>query len=241
MAKPFPTRFCNKNARLQHSSGGEFQCGFFRTSLTAASFFFSLTDKELIVMKTRIIAISIALLFYSSVAMGDTKIYNIVLDGPSESPPNASPGTGVGTVTLDLDLVTMRLETNFSGLLGTVTNAHIHCCTAVAGTSTAGVATPVPTFPGFPSGVTSGTYDRTFDMTSAASYNPAFVTANGGTVASALAALNLGMDTGKAYLNIHSSSFGGGEIRGFLQLVPEPTGGMLVTMLGGLLCLRRKR
>jgi hypothetical protein len=36
----------------------------------------------------------------------------------------------------------------------------------------------------------------------------------------------------KAYLNIHTTTFGGGEIRGFLVAVPEPTSlGLLV--LGG--------
>ncbi len=192
-------------------------------------------------MKTGICAAAFALLLISSAAFGHTNVYDIVLDGPSEAPPNASPGTGVGTVTLDLDLITMRVQTNFSGLIGNVTNSHIHCCTAIAGVSTAGVATPVPSFPGFPAGGTSGSYDMTFDMTQASSYNPAFITANGGTVGSALAALTLGMDEGKAYLNIHTSTFGGGEIRGFLQLVPEPTGGLLAAALSGLLFFRRRR
>ena len=30
------------------------------------------------------------------------------------------------------------------------------------------------------------------------------------------------MNDGKAYWNIHSSAFGGGEIRGFMVPVPEP-------------------
>ncbi|MFN2513558.1 MAG: CHRD domain-containing protein [Pyrinomonadaceae bacterium] len=36
------------------------------------------------------------------------------------------------------------------------------------------------------------------------------------------AALFMGMLQGRAYLNIHSTAFPGGEIRGFLQPVPEP-------------------
>ena len=40
----------------------------------------------------------------------------------------------------------------------------------------------------FPLGVTSGTYDNTLDMTQATSYNPAYVTATGGTTAGAEAA-----------------------------------------------------
>ena len=59
-------------------------------------------------------------------------------------------------------------------------------------------------------------------MTLASSYNPAFVTANGGTPASAFAALVAGLNAGDAYLNIHTTQFPGGEIRGFLHAVPEP-------------------
>ena len=54
-------------------------------------------------------------------------------------------------------------------------------------------------------------------MTLASSYNPAFVTAHGGTVAGAEADLLAGLKAGQAYLNIHSSTFPGGEIRGFLR------------------------
>jgi CHRD domain/PEP-CTERM motif len=39
-------------------------------------------------------------------------------------------------------------------------------------------------------------------------------------VAGAEAALAAGLDAGRAYLNIHSTAYPGGEIRGFL--VPEP-------------------
>ena len=94
------------------------------------------------------------------------------------------------------------------------------------------MATTVPTFPGFPSGVTSGTYDNTFDLTSASSYNPAFVTNNGGNVSGAMTALTNGLNAGQAYLNIHTSEFGGGEIRGFLAPIPEPE--TYALMLAGL-------
>ena len=57
-------------------------------------------------------------------------------------------------------------------------------------------------------------------MTDASSYNPAFVTANGGTVAGAEAALLAGLHAGTAYLNIHTSMVPAGEIRGFLVEVP---------------------
>ncbi|MES2774678.1 MAG: DUF4394 domain-containing protein [Bacteroidota bacterium] len=142
-------------------------------------------------------------------------IYKTSLSGVNESPVNASLGTGSATLTIDHVANTMRLQCNFSGLTGATTNSHIHAATAVAGVGTAGVATTTPTFAGFPSGVTSGSYDNTLDMTLASSYNPAYVTANGGTVAGAYAALKASITAGTAYLNIHSSFAPGGEIRGF--------------------------
>ena len=150
--------------------------------------------------------------------------YQTTLTGPNESPANASPGTGTGEVTIDNVAHTMRVQAAFSGLTGTTTASHIHAATALPGTGTAGVATTTPTFTGFPLGVTSGIYDHTFDLTLASSYNPSFVTANGGTTAGAEAALLAAIAADKAYLNIHSTTFGGGEIRGFLlPFDPTPT------------------
>jgi hypothetical protein len=170
-------------------------------------------------------------------------IYSVVLNGASESPVNASPGTGTATVTIDDVLNTLSLSVSFSGLTGNTTAAHIHCCTAVAGTATAGVATTTPTFAGFPLGVTSGSYSVTLDETLAGSWNAAYITANGGTTASAFTALQSGINAGKAYLNIHTSTFGGGEIRGFLAPVPEAS--TYAMMLGGLAAVgalvRRRR
>jgi hypothetical protein len=169
--------------------------------------------------------------------------YDAALSGPSEAPPNASPGTGFAEVMIDTIANTMRVEVTFSGLSGTTTASHIHCCTATPGVGTAGVATTVPTFTGFPLGVTSGTYDHTFDMSLSSSYNPAFVTANGGTVATAETVLLAGLSAGDTYLNIHSSVVPGGEIRGFLAAVPEPStwAMMLLGFAGiGFMAYRRK-
>jgi hypothetical protein len=115
---------------------------------------------------------------------------------------------------------TMRVQVTVSGLLAGSTASHIHATTALPGTGTAGVATTTLTFPGFPLGVASGTYDNRFDMTMASSYNPAFVTANGDSVAASEAVLFSAMAAGEAFLNIHSTRFPGGEIRGFLTPVP---------------------
>jgi len=156
-------------------------------------------------------------------AFGVTIVYTTSLSGPNENPVNASPGIGVGTVTVDTTAHTLRVQSTFSGLTGTTTASHIHCC-AVA-PANAGVATTTPSFVGFPLGVTAGSMDQTYDTLSASTWNPAFVTANGGTPATAEAVLFAGLSAGMAYLNIHTSTFGGGEIRGFLTpaaAVPEP-------------------
>ena len=73
-------------------------------------------------------------LFAAAAAMPATAhetVYTTLLDGSSEAPPNTSAGTGMAKITIDFDLVTMRVEESFSGLQGNVTAAHIHCCTAV--------------------------------------------------------------------------------------------------------------
>jgi hypothetical protein len=46
-----------------------------------------------------------------------------------------------------------------------------------------------------------------------------------------------------AYVNIHNATFPGGEIRGQLDLAPEPTSLLLVgtSALGALRLLRRRR
>jgi hypothetical protein len=75
----------------------------------------------------------------------------------------------------------------------------------------------------------------TFDLTLASSYNPAFVTLQGGTVAGAELALETALLAGETYINIHTSTFPGGEIRGFLGAVPEPaTWAMMLLGFAGL-------
>jgi hypothetical protein len=157
-------------------------------------------------------------------AFGVTIVYTTSLSGPNENPPIASPGVGVGTVTVDTTAHTLRVQEKFSGLTTGTTASHIHCCVATP-TGTAGVATMTPTFSGLPLGVTLGSMDQTFDTLATSTYNAPFVTANGGTAAGAEAALFTGLAAGTAYLNIHTTQNLGGEIRGFLTVaapVPEP-------------------
>jgi hypothetical protein len=74
-------------------------------------------------------------------------------------------------------------------------------------------------------------------LTLASSYRAAFITANGGTTAGAQSALISSFNAGTAYFNIHTSTFAGGEIRGFVQAVPWETDALPVigsTVLFGL-------
>ncbi|MBN9127868.1 MAG: CHRD domain-containing protein [Nitrosospira sp.] len=179
----------------------------------------------------------------ASTATAGQSVYTATLDGSSESSPNSSTGTGTAIVTIDSDQLTMRVQESFSNLAAGVTASHIHCCTSAPDTGTAGVATTTPTFTDFPSGVMSGTYDHTFDMTQASSYNSAFITAND-SVNGAFQALVAGLNAGTAYANIHSTAFPMGEIRGFLHAapIPEPeTYAMLLAGLGLIGAIARRR
>jgi hypothetical protein len=167
-----------------------------------------------------------ALLGTAGVSRATLFQYDAVLNGPNE--PTASLGTGFATVDYNDVLHSLHVTVTFSGLMGPTTASHIHAATAVAGSGTAGVATTLPTFAGFPSGVTSGTYENTLDLTQTSSWNPTFVTANGGTNAGAESALAAALAADKSYLNIHTIPFPNGEIRGFLVPVPEPATWLLM-------------
>lgn len=160
--------------------------------------------------------------------------------GLNEVPANASPGFGQATVVFDPVAHTLLISAQWSDLLGVTSAAHIHCCTDPG--ANVGVATAVPSFPGFPLGVSSGTYaPPAFDTTVASTFSPAFLTANGGTPAGAEAALLAGLLAGRAYFNIHTDLFPGGEIRGNLTAVPEPASLVLMGVgVTGILMRRRR-
>lgn len=149
-------------------------------------------------------------------------IFDAFLSGPNEFPPVASPGTGFAHFVFDDTAHTLSIDATWEDLLFPTTVAHIHAPTAVAGTGLATVATTTPSFPGFPVGVTSGSFAATFDMSLASSYRAGYLALFAGNTAAAEAALITAAQEGKAYFNIHSSTFTGGEIRGFLTAVPEP-------------------
>ena len=163
--------------------------------------------------------------------------------------PEATGATGTGTLQLDYDADghTLLINATWSGLSGTTTNAHIHCCTTpLPRAGTAGVALgqqPENRLPGFPLGVTGTTYLRVIDLTQTNQYSATFLAGSGGTPLLAEQRLIANLTSGNAYFNIHSSTFGTGEIRAFVTAVPEPE--TYAMMFGGLALmgamLRRRR
>jgi hypothetical protein len=156
----------------------------------------------------------------------------------------AQGATGSGTLMLeyDDDGHTLLINATWAGLSGTASNAHIHCCTAAPNTGTAGVALAQGgILPDFPLGASSGSYMKLIDLTQSNQYSASFLTASGGTAALAEARLISNLASGNAYFNIHTTTFGAGEIRSFVTAVPEPETYALMLAGLGLLALRRRR
>lgn len=164
-------------------------------------------------------------------------VFTGALSGANEVTLSNSPGSGTVTVTLDETAHTLTIEFQFQDLIGTTTAAHLHCCTLPG--ANAGIATQTPTFVAFPLGVTAGSYLQTFDLTDIASYNPAFVTANG-SVAGAEAMLIAGLFAGEVYANLHTSQFPAGEIRANLAEIPLPAA-LWLFAVGALAVMRAAR
>jgi hypothetical protein len=139
--------------------------------------------------------------------------------GAAGEPVPTSTATGNATVVFDDVALTVRVLLNWTGLANATPFGHIHCCTAVANTGNVGVALE---FDGLTQAIT-GSYDATFTP---ANFNTIFT----------------GAKEGKAYVNIHTpGTYRAGEIRGFLQAVPEPGSMALVVAALGLAGLAARR
>ena len=181
--------------------------------------------------------LSIAAIVLSGAAFAVPITYTATLSGTNEIPANGSTATGSTQVTIDTAAHTLAVIVNWSGLTGgAATAGHIHCCSPTG--SNVGVAVGFTSLPN----TSSATYFQTFDTIFVATYSASFVTNFGsGTIAGAEAALAAGLASGQAYVNLHNATFPGGEIRGNLALVPEPSSYILTASALALLLYRRRR
>lgn len=192
-------------------------------------------------MQRSSVAIATALLVVGAASTAQAHL----VDMTGTFAPDVSGATGSGSLFLewDLDGHTLWIDATFAGLSGTTTQAHIHCCTGSAFTGNVGVALATNgILPGFPLNVKSGHYQRLIDLSLNTSYSAGFLGGAGGTAAAAETKLMDGLVSGKAYMNIHTSTFAAGEIRSFVTVVPEPASyGMMMLGLAGLGGLLHRR
>jgi hypothetical protein len=135
---------------------------------------------------------AVAALAVASPALADTGFF-ASLDGLQEVGPNASPGTGTATLVLDNAQANLSYVVTYTGLTAARTAAHIHG----------------PAAPGVNAGVLHGLLNQT--GTTSGSANGVW----------ALSATNVGqLFSGLLYVNIHTSNFPGGEIRGQINGAP---------------------
>lgn len=188
--------------------------------------------------KTRFATISgLALLAMGTTPAGAVTVYHTVLSSLNQVPPQESSASGTGELTLASDDNSFSVVIDYAGLSSSIEGAHVHCCASASGNAPIAVAFSLPA--GNPStGVITGTYN----LTLASTYTSDFLTLAGGTATAARTYFLNGLTSGLAYLNVHSTAFPAGEIRGQLPAmaaggVPEPSSwAMIITgfaLVGG--------
>ena len=152
-------------------------------------------------MSTRLLLAAAAALTITMSAAHSATVFTATLDGSQSGTP--SPGTGSGTFILDDTETSLSYTITFSGLLAPETVSHFH-------RGAPGVSGPVvKNLPlGSPKVGVWSAFDATQPLTP-----------------QAVADLKAGL----LYINVHSSLYPAGEIRG--QIVPEPSA--LLVLAGG--------
>jgi hypothetical protein len=140
--------------------------------------------------------------------------FTVSLTGAGENPVNASTATGFGTVVLDAAQTQITVDETWTGLSAPATASHIH------GPGLFGVNAPVLfPFSGVPSATSGSIPEQTFAINST----------------------QVGyLFAGSLYMNVHDANFPGGEIRGQLTLVPEPSSLILLGLGGAVLLICRR-
>ena len=167
----------------------------------------------------------------ASVPVALAQNYSVTLD-PAQEATVIGGRTGSGIGSLTLSGTTLSLNVTFSGLSHTFSADHIHGPAAQSPTTTAGVLYSLGGITTVAGGGLSGTISGNVNL----------VAGTGGfDVATQMSQLNSGL----WYINIHTGGTGGfpgGEIRGQILPVPEPSSLAICALgLGGLLVWRARR
>ena len=178
----------------------------------------------------RLAPLALALSLTAGAASALTQVYSFNLNAQQEVPTNAS--RAAGSMQITIDDTTNVISYQFTGfnLVGTFSAAHIH--RALAGVNGSVVYNLV----------TAADYSGlvTFGPTSIAN-SWALLGQNETNMVAGLGSL-INATPWNYYVNVHTSAFGGGEIRGQLAPIPEPsTYAMFAAGLGvvGLMWRRR--
>jgi hypothetical protein len=134
----------------------------------------------------------------NSVVVPTPPTYTATLNGANEVPAKAVAGTGNATIVKNGTTYTYTIT--YTGMTGNLTGAHIHGPAAVG--ANANVIVPFD----FTGAGASGTLTGTFTGTNNANISPD--------------SLDKLLNTGNAYVNLHTATNGGGEIRGQLSKKP---------------------
>jgi hypothetical protein len=161
-----------------------------------------------VTMTRPLIVLSLLAAFASS-ARADF-VANATLSGAFEVPANLSRGIGLATLIYQSAGDDILYSVNFTGLSAPASSARIQI--GAAGTN-GPVVLPF-TNPGAPAS-TSGTFTGTLAV--------ADIVNSGTTGLTTVSQIAAQIAAGNAYVNISTANFPGGEIRGQLSVVPEPS------------------
>lgn len=167
-------------------------------------------------MKTRMI---LAVLLCSAALVSAQSLFTATLDGAQDG---GGTRTGSGFISGSLDGSVFSFSGSFSGLSGTVNNGGFHIHGPAAAGSSAGILYFV-----YPT-MTLNPDNRSGSINGAVTLTSQHIDY---------------LDDSLLYFNIHTSTFGGGEIRGQIIPVPEPSTWALMGFgaLGMLWSIRRKK